>query len=196
MSYAFRSLGLSALSLVLLAGSAQAQSAGFRSTSPLSNATVQRGSGGSPHLTLYGGLASGDNNWDMGPALAASFNWRLSDAPFNLRFDPYFSYHSFDAEAVDGSLWFLGGTGNLEFAFRPSGTNAEPYVFGGGGFYMQNWSIEGGGPRDGEIDDSDIKGAIGFGGGVRFGGFTLEAKLQDIDEFTNVSFLVGFRLGG
>jgi hypothetical protein len=130
----------------------------------------------------------------MGPALGASFNWRIADAPFNLRVDPYFSYHSLDARAVDGNLWFLGATGNLELAFRAAGTSAEPYLFGGGGFFMQNWSIDDG---DGsEIDDSDIKGAIGFGGGVRFGGFTLEAKLQDIDEFTNVSFLVGFRLGG
>lgn len=194
MSHVIRSLGFSALGIALLAGSAQSQAASFRS-SKATPVTAAAQSAGGPHLTLYGGLASGDNNWDMGPALAASFNWRLADAPLNLRFDPYFSYHSFDAESVDGSLWFLGGTGNLEFAFRPSGTTAEPYIFGGGGFYMQNWSIEAGG-RDGEIDDSDIKGAIGFGGGVRFGGFTLEAKLQDIDEFTNVSFLVGFRLGG
>ncbi len=147
---------------------------------------MQRGTG-NPRLTLFGGLASGDGAWDMGPALAASFNWRLTDAPFNLRVDPYFSYHTLDA-AGDGSLWFLGATGNLELAFRPSGTSAAPYIFGGGGFYMQNWDID-------EVDDSDITGAFGFGGGVRFGGFTLEAKLQDIDEFTNVSFLVGSRLG-
>jgi hypothetical protein len=143
---------------------------------------------------LYGGLASGDNDWGMGPALAASFNWRVADAPFNIRLDPYFSYHSFDAGSTDGSLWFLGATGNLELAFRPAGTSAEPYIYGGGGFYFQNWSLEG--PRDNDIEDSDLNGAFGFGGGVRFGGFTLEAKLQDIDNFTNVSFLVGFRLGG
>jgi hypothetical protein len=130
----------------------------------------------------------------MGPALAASFNWRIADAPFNVRLDPYFAYHSFDGGNVDGNLWFLGATGNLELAFRPAGTSAEPYMFGGAGFYMENWSIEDGDRRD--LDNSDLKGAFGFGGGVRFGGFTLEAKLQDIDNFTNVSFLVGFRLGG
>jgi hypothetical protein len=195
MSHVLRSLGLSTLTVAALAGSVHAQSAGFRSTaSPVASATVQR-SAASPRLTLYGGLASGDNDWEMGPALAASFNWGLADVPFNLRLDPYFSYHSFDAGNTDGNLWFLGATGNLEFAFRPQGTSAEPYIFGGGGFYMQNWSIERG-DGDNEVDDSDITGAIGFGGGVRFGGLTLEAKLQDIDEFTNVSFLVGFRLGG
>ncbi|MGH7695884.1 MAG: hypothetical protein ACRENH_12935, partial [Gemmatimonadaceae bacterium] len=57
--------------------------------------------------------------------------------------------------------------------------------------YYRDFNID-----DSDFNDSDFKGALGFGGGVRFGGFTLEAKMQDIDEFTNVSFLVGFRLGG
>jgi hypothetical protein len=144
-------------------------------------------------LTLYGGLASGDNAFDMGPALAASFNWRLSDAPFNVRVDPYFAYHDVE-ENIDGSLWLLGAMANLELAFRVSGSTAQPYIFGGAGFYFTNFSIDL--PGEPEIDDSSIDGAFGFGGGVRFGGFNLEARLQDIDEFTTVAFLVGFRLGG
>jgi hypothetical protein len=178
-----------------LAATVQAQTASASAfTSKRTTTTVQRRAGGSPTLTLYGGLATGDNGFDLGPALAASFNWRIADAPFNIRVDPYFAYHSND-DGPDASLWFLGATANLELAFRASGTTAEPYIFGGGGFYFRNISIEGiGGDED--FDDSDLKGALGFGGGVRFGGFTLEAKLQDIDEFTNVSFLVGFRLGG
>jgi hypothetical protein len=190
-----RLITAAAFASTTLAATVQAQTA---SASAFSNkrtsATVQRRTGGSPSLTLYGGLATGDNGFDLGPALAASFNWRIADAPFNVRLDPYFAYHSSD-EGPDASLWFLGATGNLELAFRPSGTTAEPYIFGGGGFYFRSISIEGiGGDED--FDDSDLKGAFDFGGGVRFGGFTLEAKLQDIDEFTNVSFLVGFRLGG
>lgn len=176
-----------------LAASVPAQTAStsaFRSKAVSAN--LQRRTTSSPGLTLYGGLATGDNSFDLGPALAASFNWNISDAPFNLRIDPYFAYHSRD-EGPDASLWFLGATGNLELAFRASGTSAEPYLFGGGGFYYRNLSVDVG---DGDFDDSDFKGAFDFGGGVRFGGFTLEAKLQDIDEFTNVSFLVGFRLGG
>jgi hypothetical protein len=196
MPHALRSLCWSAVTLTVLATSVHAQTAGFRSANSAVSTSAVQSSTGNPRLTLFGGLASGDNDWDMGPALGASFNWRLPSAPFNLRVDPYFSYHSFDAGNADGRLWFLGATGNLELAFRPAGTSAEPYIFGGGGFYMQNWSIETGGPGDGEVDDSDMTGAFGFGGGVRFGGFTLEAKLQDIDEFTNVAFLVGFRLGG
>lgn len=195
MFRALRLITAAAFASTTLAATVQAQTA---SASAFSNkrtsATVQRRTGGSPSLTLYGGLATGDNGFDLGPALAASFNWRIADAPFNVRLDPYFAYHSSD-EGPDASLWFLGATGNLELAFRPSGTTAEPYIFGGGGFYFRSISIEGiGGDED--FDDSDLKGAFDFGGGVRFGGFTLEAKLQDIDEFTNVSFLVGFRLGG
>jgi hypothetical protein len=178
-----------------LAATVQAQTASASAfTSKRASATVQRRAARSPSLTLYGGLATGDNGFDLGPALAASFNWGIADAPFNIRLDPYFAYHSSD-DGPDASLWFLGATGNLELAFRASGTTAEPYIFGGGGFYFRSISIDGIGGDEG-FDDSDLKGAFDFGGGVRFGGFTLEAKLQDIDEFTNVSFLVGFRLGG
>lgn len=174
-----------------LAVTVQAQTTAARAFSrPATAAPVQR-SVGAPGLTLYGGLATGDNGFDMGPALAASFNWRMPSSPFNLRVDPYFAYHSRD-RGPHANLWLLGATGNLELAFRAAGTSAEPYIFGGGGFYYRHLNFEG----DGGFNDSAMKGAFGFGGGVRFGGFTLEAKMQDVDEFTNVSFLVGFRLGG
>lgn len=189
-----RSITAASLAIGTLAASVQAQTAStsaFKSK-PV-NAAAQRRTTPAPGLTLYGGLATGDNGFDVGPALAASFNWNIADAPFNLRLDPYFAFHSRD-EGPDANLWFLGATGNLELAFRASGTTAEPYLFGGGGLYYRNFSIDTGDEDD--FDDSDFKGAFDFGGGVRFGGFTLEAKLQDVDEFTNVSFLVGFRLGG
>jgi len=188
MFCALRSLTAVSLAAAVFAGTTQAQSFS-RASVKSASATAQRSVRG-PGLTLYGGVATGDNGFDAGPALASSFNWRMPSSPFNLRVDPYFAYHSRDA-GPDASLWYLGATGNLELAFRPSGTSAEPYIFGGGGFYYRDFSI-----HDSDINDSDIKGALGFGGGVRFGGFTLEAKMQDIDEFTNVSFLVGFRLGG
>lgn len=187
-----RSISAASLAAAVLAGTVEAQAAFSRASVKPASVTAQR-STGSPSLTLYGGLATGDNGFEMGPALAASFNWNMRGAPFNLRLDPYFAYHSRD-DGPDASMWLLGATGNVEFAFRPTGTSAEPYIFGGGGFYYRSFSVDG--PRDVDFDDSDLKGAIGFGGGVRFGGFTLEAKLQDVDEFTNVSFLVGFRLGG
>jgi hypothetical protein len=189
----FRSIAAASLASVMLTTAVQAQTAAPRAFTKSSSAAVQRTRATGPGLTLYGGLATGDNSFDMGPALAASFNWNIADAPFNVRLDPYFSYHSRDA-GPDASLWLLGGTGNLELAFRPSGTSAEPYIFGGGGFYYRNFSVDTG-PGD-DLDDSALKGAFDFGGGVRFGGFTLETKMQDVDEFTNVSFLVGFRLGG
>lgn len=189
MQRVLRSLCVGTLAFVVSADAASAQ-AGFRSSmAKTSTAAVQRG-GGSPRLTLYGGLATGDNGFDLGPALAASFNWNISDAPFNIRVDPYFSFHSAEGGS-DASLWFLGATANLELAFNAAGTDATPYLFGGGGFYYVNFDAD-----DPDFDESDMKGALGFGGGVRFGGFTLEARLQDVDEFTNVAFLVGFMLGG
>jgi hypothetical protein len=192
MQFVLRSFIWSALAVGTLSTTTVAQ-AGFRSSSRSVDASVAQGRAASPSLTLYGGLASGDNAFDMGPALAASFNWRIADAPFNVRVDPYFAYHSVEGQG-DGSLWFLGAMGNLELAFRASGTTAEPYIFGGAGFFFQNLTLDL--PGEAEFDDSELKGGFGFGGGVRFGGFTLEARLQDIDEFTNVAFLAGFRLGG
>lgn len=186
MPRAIRMLCWGTLAAVVWTSSVLAQ-AGFRSRAATTASAVQGVR--APRLTLYGGLATGDNGFDMGPALAASFNWNISDAPFNFRIDPYFAYHSADND--DASLWFLGTTANLELAFRATGTSAEPYLFGGGGFYFVNFDSD-----DPDFDDSEFKGAFDFGGGVRFGGLTLEAKMQDIDEFTNVSFLVGFRLGG
>jgi len=193
MSRALRSFGWTSLATAVLVGTLQAQTSSFRSAGAKSATAVAQGRGGSPTLTLYGGLATGDNSFDMGPALAASFNWNIVDAPFNIRLDPYFAYHSRD-EGPDASLWFLGATGNLELAFRAAGTTAEPYLFGGGGFFFRSVSVDG--PGDEEFDDSDLKGAFGFGGGVRFSGFTLEVRMHDIDEFTTLAFLVGFRLGG
>ena len=193
MSRALRSFGWMSLATVVLVGALQAQPSAFRAASTKSAGAVAQGRPGSPSLTLYGGLATGDNSFDLGPALAASFNWNISDAPFNIRLDPYFAYHSRD-EGPDASLWFLGATGNLELAFRAAGTTAEPYIFGGGGFFFRSVSFDG--PGDEEFDESDMKGAFGFGGGVRFRTFTLEARMHDIDEFTTLAFLVGFRLGG
>ena len=194
MSRALRSICWTSLAIAVLANVLPAQGYASRAISARPAAvSPQRRGAGSPSLTLYGGLATGDGAFDMGPALAASFNWRIADAPFNIRVDPYFAFHSTDG-SPDASLWFLGATGNLEYAFRAAGTSAEPYIYGGAGFYYRNLSFDTPGP--GDFDDSDMKAALGFGGGVRFGGFTLEAKLQDVDEFTSIAFLVGFRLGG
>ncbi|HJU74292.1 MAG TPA: hypothetical protein VJ717_11145 [Gemmatimonadaceae bacterium] len=187
MPRVLHSLCWGTLAAALWASTAQSQVA-FRSAAGKTPAAAVQNGSGSPRLTLYGGLATGDNAFELGPALGASFNWSISGAPFNLRIDPYFSYHEAEGD-FDGSVWFLGTTGNLELAFRASGTDAEPYLFGGGGFYFRNVSID-------DESESDLTGAFGLGGGVRFGGFTLEAKMQDIDEFTNVAFLIGFMLGG
>jgi hypothetical protein len=144
-----------------------------------------------PRISIFGGLATGDGAFDMGPALAGSFNWKLEQFPVNFRLDPYFAYHT--TNSPDGSATFLGASANAEIAFATQGTS-EPYLFGGAGLYYNSISIDTPGP--GEVDDSGVDAGFGLGGGVRFGGFTLEAKMRDIDEFTTVSFLVGFMLGG
>jgi hypothetical protein len=152
---------------------------------------AQPGASSNPRVTLFGGLATGDGDFGIGPALAGSFNWRLEQLPFNFRLDPYFAYHS--ASDPDGSVTILGASANAEIAFTTEGTS-EPYLFGGAGLYYNSTSVEL--PGGGDADDSGVDAGFGLGGGVRFGGFTLEAKMRDINEFTTVSFLVGFMLGG
>lgn len=187
----FRSLCWSTFATVLWSGAATAQ-AGFRSAAATTPAALQS-TAGNPRLTLYGGLATGDGDFGIGPALAASFRWDLAQLPFDLRVDPYFAYHSTE-DGPDGNIWLLGASGNVEFPFRTEGSTTEPYLFGGVGLYYTSLTIDI--PGGGEFDDSSFDAGFGLGGGVRFGGFTLEAKMRDIDEFTTVSFLVGFMLGG
>ena len=173
--------------------SAQGSSARRLSAKPVGIAP-QASAAANPSITLYGGLATGDGAFNMGPALGASFNWSLESLPFNFRVDPYFAYHSTEDDNADGSAWFLGASGNLELAFRTAESTTEPYLFGGVGLYYNSVSIDTPGP--GDFDDSSVDAGFGLGGGVRFGGFTLEAKMRDIDEFTTVAFMVGFMLGG
>ena len=80
---------------MLLPSDAQAQITGL-SKLPKQASAAQRNAG-VPRLTLFGGSATskgGRNNWDMGPALAASLSWKIPGAPFRARFDPYFEHHS------------------------------------------------------------------------------------------------------
>lgn len=194
MSNVFRSCCLALLASIALAGSAQPQMARARSDLSSSLVAAAQGSRASnPAITLFGGLATGDGSYSLGPALGASFNWNLSTVPINFRVDPYFSHHSLDESSADGSAWFLGASGNIEFPFRSEGSSAEPYLFGGLGLYYRSLTVDTPGP--GDVDDAGVKAGFGLGGGVRFGGFTLEAKMRDIDEFTTVSFLIGFMLG-
>jgi len=156
-------------------------------------ASAQGATASNPAITLYGGLATGDGAYRLGPALGASFNWNVTTIPFNFRLDPYFAHHSLDDSSVDGSAWFLGASGNVEFPFRSTTSSTEPYLFGGVGLFYRSLTFDT--PGAGDVDDSGIKAGFGLGGGVRFGGFTLEANMRDIDEFTTISFLVGFMLG-
>ena len=194
MSRMFRSLCWTFLAMTTVTSLVQSQTLTSRAREASRAAVSAQGATASnPAITLYGGLATGDGSFNMGPALAASFNWRKATIPVNFRLDPYFAYHSLDDSAVDGSAWFLGASGNLELPFRSSTSSTEPYLFGGVGLYYRSLTIDT--PGAGDVDDSGIKAGFGLGGGVRFGGFTLEAKMRDIDEFTTVSFLVGFMLG-
>jgi hypothetical protein len=188
------SLYVPALATAVLATAVPAQSAGLRvHRAAVGSSSSQGATASNPAITLYGGLATGDGSFNMGPALAASFGWRTSTMPVGFRLDPYFAYHSLDDSSADGSAWFLGASGNLEVPFKTAGSSTEPYLFGGAGLYYRSLSIDT--PGAGDVDDSGIKAGFGLGGGIRFGGFTLEAKMRDIDEFTTVSFLVGFMLG-
>lgn len=187
MSGVLKSFCWTSLATAVLASALPAQISASRVfTTKSASSTLQGSTASNPAITLFGGLATGDGPYGIGPALAASFNWRVPTMPVNFRVDPYFAYHSFDEGSSDGSLWFLGASGNIELPFRTSGSTTEPYLFGGAGLYYAG----------SDPGDSGVEAGFGLGGGVRFGGFTLEAKMRDIDEFTTVSFLVGFMLGG
>lgn len=182
------SIFAASLAAFALASAARAQPTARASDNPAS--AVQRRSS-RLGLTLYGGLAGSEDTWEVGPALAASLNWQIS-GPLTARIDPYYAQHS--EAGTDAKLTFFGGTGALEVAFGTANTTTEPYVFVAGGFYRARITGRAGGDVD--LNESELKAVVGVGAGTRLGGFTFEGRLQNVAEFTNFVFLVGFRLGG
>lgn len=165
--------------------------------------TAQDGQVRSTEFSLLGGLATGDADYDLGLALAGTFEWDLVGWPVNLRVDPYFSRHSGDCGPTFGdcSLTLLGAGGSLAYNFPTASgptIGATPaqrvwYIFGGLGIYRSSVDVDldqvG---LDGDVSSTDL--GLQLGGGVKFPNrFRVEVRYLSVEEFSSFPILVGFR---
>ena len=149
-----------------------------------------------PQWSLFGGVASGDNPYDIGLALGGSGRWRRSDWPVAVRGDVYYAHHSGDIGSqfggFDVTINIFGVMGNAEYAF-PTENRLKPYVFGGLGIFYSNVNVD----YDGEFENSDYDSStdlgFGVGGGLKFTPrFGVEVRFMDLGGFNTIPILAAF----
>ncbi len=149
-----------------------------------------------PKVTILGGIATGDNT-DFGIVAAATFTWPISDLPLGFRVDPIVARYGLGdgylAGVVDGNLLILGAGAALQYDFETAGSANTPYIFGGLGFYYSRFSIDSNIPTV-DFNDSNTDVGLSAGGGIRLGSnLVLEARVLDINGFTTIPILIGWR---
>lgn len=172
-----------------------------RSSAVPARPAVQAPTGGGMQFTLLGGVATGEEGFDLGFAIGGSFEWDMLDWPVNLRVDPYIARHSGDCFG-DCTLLILGAGVNAAYDFPPmSGSRALPvqgsaagpiwYVFGGLGIYRSSFDVDSDTPgADFDSDETDL--GIQLGGGAKFGGrYRGEIRYMSIDNFSTIPLLFG-----
>lgn len=146
-----------------------------------------------PQWSLFGGVASGDNPYDIGLALGGSGRWRRSDWPVAVRGDVYYAHHSGDIGTqfggFDVTINIFGVMGNAEYAF-PTENRLKPYVFGGLGIFYSNVNVDYEGLFEDSAYDSSTDLGFGVGGGIHLTDkFGLELRAMDIGGFSTIPIL-------
>jgi opacity protein-like surface antigen len=149
-----------------------------------------------PKWSLVGGVASGDNPYDLGLALGLSGRWNRSDWPVAIRGDGYFAHHSGDVGigfgGLDVSINIFGVMGSAEYAF-PTENKIKPYVFGGLGLFYSSISVDYDGVFDDSAYDSSTDLGLGIGGGINLTEkFGIELRFMDIGGFSTIPILAVF----
>ena len=144
-----------------------------------------------PKWSFFGGVASGDNPYDMGLAVGGTGRWQQSNWPVAFRGDAYFAHHSGGIGeqfgGYDISVNIFGMMGNAEYAF-PTKSRLKPYAFGGLGLFYSNVNLEYDGVFD--ADDSSTDLGFGIGGGMHLTEkFGLELRFMDLGGFSTIPLL-------
>ena len=144
-----------------------------------------------PRFSVYGGVATGDEDYDLGFAAGFSARWTMVDWPIRIRGDLHVQRNTISIDNafgdVDGALLFIGAIGNAEYVF-PGSSSLRPYVFGGIGFFYTRASIDVGEEFGGESDsEGDSELGLNVGGGLNLSSrFGVEARIIDIGGFTTI----------
>ena len=144
-------------------------------------------------VRVFGGVASGDNPYDIGIAAGATVTWRRSEWPVAVRADGYYAHHSGDLGSqlggYDISVNIYGFVGAAEYAF-PTENRLEPYVFGGLGLFYSDVSQD----YDGVFEDDTYESSTDLGFAVGAGmkltrRLGLELRFMDIGDFSTIPVL-------
>jgi hypothetical protein len=167
-----------------------------REAAPVSRSTPQQPATPSmtgPEWSVFGGVASGDNPYDIGFALGGTGRWRRSDWPVAARGDAYVAHHSGDIGSqlggYDVSVNIFGVMGSAEYAF-PTTNKLKPYAFGGLGIFYSNVDLDY--PGEFDIGDYDSSTDLGFGvgGGIHLTEkLGLELRFMDVGGFSTIPIL-------
>jgi hypothetical protein len=146
-----------------------------------------------PSATLFGGIAVGDNNLDLGLMGGVSFKWELAGIPIDLRFDPSIARYSGDRDGVHSRLLLFNVPVVAEYEIPGSGDrSARFYILAGFGTHYKRLSEDDLGSND---TDNRLDLGLTLGGGVRLNSkLGFEARIVDIDNFTTLPILVTWKL--
>jgi len=143
--------------------------------------------------SIFGGVASGDDPYDIGIAAGGSAKWRRSDWPVGVRGDVYYAHHSGDLGSqlggYDISVNIYGLIGAAEYAF-PTENRLEPYVFAGLGLFYSSVNLEYDDVFEDETYDSSTDVGFDIGAGLHLTSkFGLELRFMDIGGFSTIPIL-------
>jgi hypothetical protein len=146
-----------------------------------------------PEWSLFGGVASGDNPYDIGIALGGSGKWRRSDWPVAVRGDVYFAHHSGDIGSqlggADISVNLFSVLASAEYAF-PTENRLKPYAFGGLGISYANSDVESSVDIGNSYYDNSTDLGFGIGGGIHLTSkFGLELRFMNMGGFNTIPIL-------
>ena len=192
-----RAVALAAVLTPTLASVAVAQHRALAETGPIARRALVTAAKQQPTPTMtgpdwsvFGGVASGDDAYDIGIAAGGTGRWRRSDWPVAVRGDVYFAHHAGDLGSqfggVDVSINLFGVMGSAEYSF-PTENKLKPYVFGGLGLFYSNVNIDYDGVVDLDAYDSSTDLGLGIGGGIyltqKLG---LELRFIDVGGFSTI----------
>jgi hypothetical protein len=149
-----------------------------------------------PKFSLHAGIASGDNELDLGFALGGAATWDMADWPVDVRGDLYFARHGGDVGGVDLSLSLFGASGQVVYVFPTTNSAMSPYILGGLGLFYSSFDIDVDafpGVEDSYGDSSTDLGLL-IGGGLNFSQrLGAEIRFMSVDDFTTFPILLVIR---
>ena len=146
-----------------------------------------------PDWSIFAGVASGDDPYDIGIAAGATAKWRRLEWPVAVRADGYYAHHSGDLGSqlggYDISVNIFGVMGAGEYVF-PTQNRLKPYVLGGLGVFYSSVNLDYDGVFEDDTYDSSADLGFEIGAGIKLTNkFGIELRFMDMGEFSTMPVL-------